>query len=41
MKPIGDDIWHVPGPSLRIMRRIKSQLDPNGLLNPGRFVGGI
>jgi glycolate oxidase FAD binding subunit len=34
-------VWDDPGPSLRIMRRIKSQLDPNGLLNPGRFVGGI
>src|SRR5262247_1190018 len=34
-------VWDDPGPSLRIMRRIKSQLDHNGLLNPGRFVGGI
>ena len=34
-------VWDDPGPSLRIMQRIKSQLDPNGLLNPGRFVGGI
>jgi len=34
-------VWDDPGPSLRIMQRIKSQLDPNGLLNRGRFVGGI
>ena len=34
-------VWDDPGPSLRIMQRIKSQLDPNGLLNPGRFVGGM
>jgi glycolate oxidase FAD binding subunit len=34
-------VWDDPGPTLRIMQRIKSQLDPNGLLNPGRFVGGI
>ena len=34
-------VWDDPGPSLRIMQRIKSQLDPKGLLNPGRFVGGI
>jgi glycolate oxidase FAD binding subunit len=34
-------VWDDPGPSLRIMQRIKAQLDPNGLLNPGRFVGGI
>jgi glycolate oxidase FAD binding subunit len=34
-------VWDDPGPSLRIMQRIKSQLDPAGLLNPGRFAGGI
>jgi len=34
-------VWDDPGPPLRIMQRIKSQLDPSGLLNPGRFVGGI
>jgi glycolate oxidase FAD binding subunit len=34
-------VWDDPGPALRMMQRIKSQLDPAGLLNPGRFVGGI
>jgi glycolate oxidase FAD binding subunit len=34
-------VWDDPGPALRIMQRIKSQLDPHGLLNPGRFVGDI
>ena len=34
-------VWDDPGPALRIMQRIKFQLDPAGLLNPGRFVGGI
>jgi len=34
-------VWDDPGPALRIMQRIKSQFDPVGLLNPGRFVGGI
>ena len=34
-------VWDDPGPALRLMQRIKSQLDPAGLLNPVRFVGGI
>ena len=34
-------VWDDPGPALRMMRVIKSRLDPAGLLNPGRFVGGI
>jgi len=34
-------VWDDLGPALRIMQRIKSQLDPHGLLNPGRFVGDI
>jgi glycolate oxidase FAD binding subunit len=34
-------VWDELGAAERIMRRIKSQLDPRGILNPGRFVGGI
>jgi glycolate oxidase FAD binding subunit len=34
-------VWDDLGPALRIMQQIKSQLDPSGLLNPGRFAGGI
>jgi len=34
-------VWDAAGPAVRIMKRIKAQLDPRGLLNPGRFVGGI
>ncbi len=34
-------VWDEPGAALRIMQRIKAQLDPKGILNPGRFVGGI
>lgn len=34
-------VWDPPGPAVRIMQRIKAQLDPAGILNPGRFVGGI
>ncbi len=34
-------VWDTPGPALRIMKGIKERLDPRGILNPGRFVGGI
>ena len=34
-------VWDDPGAAGRIMQRIKAQLDPNNLLNPGRFVAGI
>jgi glycolate oxidase FAD binding subunit len=35
------DVFGDPGDSLEIMRRIKAQLDPVGILNPGRFLGRI
>lgn len=31
-------IWGPPGPEIRVMQRIKRQFDPEGILNPGRFV---
>jgi glycolate oxidase FAD binding subunit len=34
-------VWDDAGAAGRIMQRIKSQLDPRNLLNPGRFVAGI
>ena len=34
-------VWGDAGPAGRIMQRIKAQLDPNNVLNPGRFVAGI
>ncbi|MCL2394695.1 MAG: FAD-binding oxidoreductase [Acidimicrobiaceae bacterium] len=38
---IGDvDRWG-PVPGLDLMRRIKAQFDPERILSPGRFVGGI
>jgi glycolate oxidase FAD binding subunit len=34
-------VWDVPGAVGRIMQRIKAELDPLHILNPGRFVAGI
>ena len=33
-------VWG-PIPALDVMRRLKAQFDPHGILNPGRFAGGI
>ena len=35
------NIWGPAPPTLSLMREIKRQFDPNELLNPGRFLGGI
>ena len=35
------DAWGDVGPALDAMRRLKAELDPGGVLNPGRYVGGI
>ena len=37
----GLDVWGDVGPALETMRRLKRELDPAGVLNPGRYVGGI
>jgi glycolate oxidase FAD binding subunit len=34
-------VWDDPGAAGRIMERIKAQLDPRNILNPGRFVAAI
>ncbi|HWM77308.1 MAG TPA: FAD-binding oxidoreductase [Methylomirabilota bacterium] len=36
------DVWGpVPEIALGVMRRLKAEFDPLGILNPGRFVGGL
>jgi glycolate oxidase FAD binding subunit len=35
------DVWGSAGNALPLMRSIKAQFDPNGVLNPGRFIAGI
>lgn len=34
------DVWG-PIPALEMMRRLKARFDPNYIMNPGRFVGGL
>ncbi|MGB8703297.1 MAG: FAD-binding oxidoreductase [Thermosynechococcaceae cyanobacterium] len=35
------EVWGYSGNALDAMHKLKKQFDPQGLLNPGRFVGGI
>ena len=35
------DVWGLPRSDVALMRRLKEEVDPTGVLNPGRFVGGI
>jgi glycolate oxidase FAD binding subunit len=35
------DVWGPVGSALSLMQNLKQQFDPQRLLNPGRFVGGI
>lgn len=37
----GIDVWGSAGDALPLMRSVKAQFDPSGVLNPGRFVGSI
>jgi glycolate oxidase FAD binding subunit len=38
---LGLDVWGDVGRSIEPMRRLKHELDPVGVLNPGRYVGGL
>jgi glycolate oxidase FAD binding subunit len=35
------DVWGPPGDALPVMRRVKAEFDPSGIMNPGRYIGGI
>ena len=35
------DVWGEPAGDFPLMRRIKEQFDPQGILNPGRFLGRL
>ncbi len=35
------DVWGEYHPGIDVMRRMKRQYDPNGIMNPGRFAGRI
>jgi glycolate oxidase FAD binding subunit len=35
------DVWGEPPTTLALMRRIKQQFDPDGILSPGRFVNRL
>jgi glycolate oxidase FAD binding subunit len=37
----GLDVWGSPSDAQPLMVRLKQRFDPDGILNPGRFVGGI
>lgn len=35
------NMWGEPGPAFPVMKRLKEKIDPLGIMNPGRFVGGL
>jgi glycolate oxidase FAD binding subunit len=37
----GLDVFGEPGARLELLRRLKAEYDPQGVLNPGRFAGGL
>ncbi len=38
---MGLDVWGPAPPHFNIMARLKAEFDPVGILNPGRFMGGL
>lgn len=35
------DVWGSLGSAFPVMKKVKETLDPHGILNPGRFIGGM
>ncbi len=35
------DVWEPVGPALPWMHKLKRSFDPAGILNPGRYAGGL
>ena len=35
------DVWGSVGGTLSLMKQVKAKFDPNGLLNPGRFISSV
>ena len=35
------DVWGTEPSAMSVMRRLKYQFDPDNILNPGRFIGGL
>jgi glycolate oxidase FAD binding subunit len=35
------DLWGPPPSTLPLMRALKAQWDPQGILNPGRYISGL
>jgi len=38
---LGIEVWGPSLPTLSLMRDIKQRFDPHGIINPGRFIGGL
>jgi glycolate oxidase FAD binding subunit len=34
-------VWGPPPPSFGVLKALKAKFDPAGILNPGRFIGGL
>jgi glycolate oxidase FAD binding subunit len=34
-------VWGTTGSDFAVMKRIKTQIDPTGIMSPGRFIGGL